>query len=44
MKMIQKIMKRHLIITINNKRYSEPNHPVNLIKINNDVKNNQIAS
>ena len=36
--------KSHLIITVNNKLYSEPNHPVNLIKIDNDVKNNQIAS
>lgn len=43
MKMIQKIMKRHLIITINSKLYFEPNHPVNLRKID-DVKNIQIAS
>jgi len=43
MKMIKKKLKRHLIITINSKLCSEPNHPVNLIKINHDVKNIQIA-
>ena len=34
-------MKRPLILIINSKLYSEPNHPVNLVNVDNTVKNIQ---
>lgn len=37
-------MKKALILIINSKPFSEPNHPVNLVKIDNTVKKIQIAS
>lgn len=45
MNMISRNKWRHLIIIIlDSKLHSEPNHPINLVKIDNNVKDIQITS